>query len=74
VGLHNTYHCLCGVIGEECSNVDLWFYALLQTLPLRVSFRVKIKDFLLEFRARSRGMMTVSKNFLSNHSGWFNVL
>jgi hypothetical protein len=69
VGLHNTYHWLCGVIGEECSIVDLWFYALLQTLSLCISFRVRIKDFLLEFKARSRDMMTMSKNFLSNHSG-----
>jgi hypothetical protein len=69
VGLHNTHHCLCGVIGEECSIVDLWFHALLQTLPLCISFRVRIEDFLLEFKDRSREMMTVSKKFLSNHSG-----
>jgi hypothetical protein len=69
VGLHNTYHCLCGVIGEECSIADLWFYALLQTLPLHISFRVRTEDFLLEFKARSRGMMIVSKNFMSNHNG-----
>jgi hypothetical protein len=69
VGLHNTYHCLCGVIGEECSIVDLWFYALLQTLSLCISFRVRIEDFFLEFRARLMEMLTMSKNFLSNHSG-----
>ncbi len=69
MGLHITYHCLCGVVGEECSIVDLWFFALLQTLPLCISFRVGIEDFLLEFKAKSREMMIVSRDFLSDHSG-----
>ncbi len=69
MGLHNIYHCLCGAIGEECSIVDLWFYAMLQTFPLHISFRVRIEDFLLEFKARSREMMIVFRNFLSDHSG-----
>jgi hypothetical protein len=69
VGLHNTYHCLCGAIGEQCSILDLWFFALLQTVPLRISFRVRIYDFLLEFKASSRKMMIVFRNFLSDHSG-----
>ncbi len=69
MGLHKTYHCLCGAIGEECSIVDLWFSTLLQTLSLCISFRVRIEDILLEFKARSREMMAVSKNFLNNHSG-----
>ncbi len=69
MGLHNTYHCLCGAIGEQCSILDLWFFALLQTVPLRISFRVRIYDFLLEFKASSRKMMIVFRNFLSDHSG-----
>ncbi len=69
MGLHNTYHCLCGAIGEQCSILDLWFFALLQTAPQRISFRVRIYDFLLEFKARSKKMMTKSRNFLSDHSG-----
>jgi len=68
VGLHNSYHCLCGAIGEECSIVDLWFSSMLQTLPLCISFKVGIKYFLLEFRARSREMMIVSRDFLNDHS------
>ncbi len=51
MGLHSSYHYFCGVVGEECSVVDLWFFAMLQTLPLRISFKVKIEDFLLEFKA-----------------------
>jgi hypothetical protein len=69
VGLHNIYHGLCGAIGEECSIVDLWFSALLQTLLLHISFKVRGEDILLEFRARSREMMIVFRNFLSDHSG-----
>jgi hypothetical protein len=69
VGLQITYHCLCGVVGEECSIVNLWFSALLQTLSLHISFRVGIEDFLLEFKAKSREMMIVSRDFLSDHNG-----
>jgi len=68
VGLHSSYHCLCGVVGEECPIVDLWFFSSLQTLPLCISFKVGIEYFLLEFRARSREMMTMSKDFLNDHS------
>jgi uncharacterized protein YceK len=46
VSLHNTYHGLCGAIGEECSIVDLWFSALLQTLLLLISFKVRVEDIL----------------------------
>jgi hypothetical protein len=68
VGLHSSYHCLCGAVGEECSIVDLWVFSLLQTLPLRISFKVGIEYFLLELRARSREMMTMSRDFLNDHS------
>jgi len=62
------YHCLCGAIGEECSIVDLWFSSLLQTLLLHISFKVGIEYFLLEFGARSKEMMTVSRDFLNNRN------
>ncbi len=74
MGLHNTYHYLCGAIGEECSIVNLWFSTMVQTFPLYISFRVRIEDFLLEFKARSREMMTMFRNFLSDHSGYLKVV
>ncbi len=69
MGLHSSYHCFRGVVGEECSIVDLWFFALLQTFSLHISFKVGIKDFLFKFMIRSREMMTMSRDFLNNHNG-----
>ncbi len=55
MGLHNTYHCLCGSIGEECSTIDLWFFALLQTLSLHINFKVRIEDFFFKIQGQIKG-------------------
>jgi hypothetical protein len=61
------------IVGEECPIMDLWFFALLQTILLHMNFRGDIKDFLLEVKTRSREMMTIFRDFMSDHRGKFFV-